>query len=443
MMFNEIDAKVNLLKNNSDKSINYDQACCILESVSKLGSRPGLDNIIRLCELMGDPQDKLRFVHVAGSNGKGSTSAMVSSILQAAGYKTGLYLSPYLNNYRDSFYINSIQISQSSFADIIYSVYSQAKRMAEEGEYATEFEILTASAFLWFYQNECDIVVLETGMGGLLDATNVVKTTSVSVLTAITLDHTSFLGDTIEKITEQKCGIIKQGGTTVCYPELKQEPLEIIRKTAKIKGNNFTIPDIAQLAIIRSDFKGTEFRYCGEKLHVTLPGRHQVMNAITAIETVNALKQHNGFIISESTIKSGINNAFLPARQQVLSRDPLILLDGAHNLQGIQSLADSINDLIQHKYIFVVMGMLKDKQYEQSIEIMAKLCDKFIAVQPDNPRALDSEVAAKVAKQYCENVTKYDEPCEGLKDAKASCPKDGAVVICGSLYVAGKILYNN
>lgn len=442
-MYDDDPCRDTSLDDKNLKSIDYDQACCILESVSKFGSRPGLDNITRLCKLLGNPQDKLRFVHVAGSNGKGSTSVMVSSILQAAGYKTGLYLSPYLNDYRDSFYINGEQISQSAFADIILSVYDQAKRMAEEDEYATEFEILTAAAFLWFYQNDCDIVVLEAGMGGLLDATNVVNTTLVSALTAITLDHTSFLGDTIEKITEQKCGIIKQGGATVCYPKLEQESLEIITETAQVKGNRLIIPDIVQVEITRSDFDGIEFKYRGENMHVSLPGRHQAMNAITAIETVNALNQNNDFTVSESAIKSGIHNAFLPARQQVLSRDPLILLDGAHNLQGIQSLANSINHLIRHKHIIVVMGMLKDKQYERSIEIMAKLCNQFIAVRPDNPRALNLQIAAKTAKQYCKYVSEYDDPIEGLKAAKASCPKDGAVVICGSLYLAGKILKDN
>ncbi|MDD5017841.1 MAG: bifunctional folylpolyglutamate synthase/dihydrofolate synthase [Eubacteriales bacterium] len=419
--------------------MNYAKACDILETASKLGSRPGLGNIRRLCALLGGLQDSLKFVHVAGTNGKGSVCMMTAAILQAAGYKTGLYLSPYLEDYRDAFFINGRKISKTAFARTVSAVHRQAERMAKEGMYATEFEILTACAFFWFHQSGCDAVVLETGMGGRLDATNVIKTPLVSVLMAISFDHTAFLGDTIKMITEEKCGIIKPGGITVCYPDQDKAAVDVIEKAVSEKENVIVMPEPGRLKIICSDLDGTHFVYRGLEAHVGLGGRHQAINAVTAIETADTLRKYKGFLISDDEVKCGLRAAYLPARQEVLCRYPLILLDGAHNLQGIKALAESINNNIIDKYIVVVMGMLSDKQYEQSIAIMAGLGDKFIAVRPDNPRALDKTCVANIAKKYSGNVTCHDDATETLADAVASCGRDGAVVICGSLYLGSSM----
>lgn len=409
-----------------------------LNEVPKFGYDLGLNSVVRLCELLGNPQERLSFVHVAGSNGKGSTCAMVSAILQASGYKTGLYLSPFIEDYRDSMYINGEQISKPSFASVISAAYCHAKRMSEQGVHATEFEILTACAFLWFEQSGCDVVVLEAGMGGRLDATNIVTNTLVSVLTAITLDHTEYLGDTIEQITQEKCGIIKQNRITVSYPKQDIAALQIIESCTKGKSNLFIVPDINQFEMIRSDFDGSSFKYRGADMHVSLPGFHQTQNAITAIETANALREHKGLRISDSAIKKGIDDAYLPARQEVLCRCPFVLLDGAHNLQGMQALAHFIKSQLNHRHITVVMGMLSDKQYERSIEIMAGLCDRFIAVPPDHARALNIETAQGVAKKYCENTDAYSDVQKAVREAIVSCPDKGAVIICGSLYLASK-----
>ena len=419
--------------------MNYKAVYERLKNTAKLGSKLGLDNTVCLCGLLGDPQDRLKFVHVAGTNGKGSTCAMVASILTAAGYKTGLYLSPYLRDYRDSYYINGKMISEADFADVISAVYEQADRMEEAGMYPTEFEILTAGAFLWFCQNRCDIVILETGMGGRLDATNIIKTPLVSVLTTISYDHHLFLGDTIKKITGEKSGIIKKNGITVSYPEQTDAAFGVIKKTAQEKDNIIITPDIDKLNIICSGLEGTCFEYRGVKLYIALGGRHQAKNAVTAIETVRALNQYHGFMISDDAVKNGLETTYLPGRQEVLCRNPLIILDGAHNLQGIEALENTINSSIKNHPLVVVMGMLSDKQYEQSIAIMAKRCDKFIAVSPDNPRALDVSVAAGIAGKYCSNVASYDEVNKALADAVMSSGNNGAVIICGSLYLASKI----
>jgi len=329
-------------------------------------------------------------------------------------------------------------ISKPAFAGVVSSAYNHAKRMSEQGVHATEFEILTACAFLWFEQSECDVVVLETGMGGRLDATNIVTNTLVSVLTAITLDHTEYLGDTIEQITQEKCGIIKQNRITVSYPKQDTRALQIIRDRARDKSNLLIVPDMHQYEMISSDFDGSHFKYRGDDMHVSLPGYHQTLNAATAIETVNALREHKGFAISNSTIRQGINDAYLPARQEVLCRQPFALLDGAHNLQGIEALAQFVRSQLKHRHITVVMGMLSDKQYERSIAIMAELCERFIAVPPDHARALDIETAQGVASKYCENTDAYSDVSEAAREAIASCPDKGAVIICGSLYLASK-----
>lgn len=428
--------------------MNYEEACGVIKGVSDLGSKPGLESVTRLCALLGDPQDKLRFIHVAGTNGKGSTCVFASGVLRAAGFKTGLYMSPYLEDYRDSFFIDGKNISKTAFAKIVTDVWEKAEQLAATGVFVTEFEILTACAFLWFYNENCDVVVLETGMGGRLDATNIIKKPLASIITAISIDHTAYLGDTVEKITREKCGIIKYGGVTVSYPLQHDTVFEIIKQAAKEKGNKFVTPDTGKLEITYSSLEGSRFAYCGKEYFTALPGLHQVLNTLTVIETVNLLRE-NGLSISEEAVKKGISKAYIAARQEVLCREPLVMLDGSHNLQGITALADTVKMNLKDRRIAVVMGILRDKQYEQCIEIMSSLCGIFIAVKPDNPRALDERDAAEVARRFCDSVAASDDFKEALKAAVSYSKEDGAVIICGSLYMAAdmrcavKELFNN
>lgn len=419
--------------------MNYDDACTALRTISKRGSILGLESVSHLCKQLGNPQDKLKTIHVAGTNGKGSTCVMISTILHTAGYKTGTYTSPYLTDYRDSFRINGEQIKKADFAHIFSLVYHKALRIEAEGFCATEFEILTACAFLWFERQGCDIAVIETGLGGRLDATNVIKTPLVSVLTAIALDHTAFLGETIEQIAQEKCGIIKPNGFTVCYPEQADAAMNVIRTNAAEQNNLFIMPQLSKLEDLKSNLEGADFQYNGMEYHVSLPGKHQIKNAITAIETIKALQAHHGFCISKSEILRGLGGANLQGRHEVLNRWPLIIFDGAHNLQGIMALADTIESHLKNRPVITVMGMLKDKQYEQSISVMAKFCRFFIAVSPDNPRALDAEDTAGVAKRFCKEVMVCADMNEAIQQAVLFCPPDGAVVVCGSLYMARDI----
>ena len=414
--------------------MDYAQAAERLKQTARLGWKPGLESVRRLCTLLGNPQDAVPTVHVAGTNGKGSTCAMIASALRAAGYKTGLYTSPHLTDWRDSFEIDGKKITQEAFACALTEVYVQADAMAAEGLVPTEFEILTACAFHWFARSGCDIAVIETGMGGRLDATNVIAHPLVSVITPISYDHLAYLGDTLTQIAREKCGIIKPGGVTVYAPDQPEEALRVIRETAEKSGNALIVPDAEQLKEVQIGTDGTSLVYRGIETHVRMGGAHQAANAMTAIEALIALRQR-GFEITDAAIGQGISEAYLPARQEILREHPLVMLDGAHNLQGIESLAQTVRR-IPNRPLIVVMGMLADKQYAQSIEIMASLCDRFIAISPDNPRALSPEAAAEVARRSGVDVTAHERIEDAVRSAAAFAGTDGAIVICGSLYMA-------
>ena len=419
--------------------MDYIEAKSYIESAVKFGSKLGLETITALCARLGNPEYSLRFVHVAGTNGKGSTSTMIASIMKEAGYNTGLFLSPHMAEHRDSVLINGEMMPEGAFAATMTDVKAASDALASEGVFATEFELLTACALLWFRRSGCDIVVLETGLGGRLDATNVVSTTLVSVITAIAMDHMQYLGDTIEKIAGEKCGIIKPGGVTVCYADQPEAALNVIKSAATAKGNDIIIPDRGQLALEDNGLSGIAVNYRGISARLRLPGRHQAGNAAMAMETAFALRERYGFDISDVAIAAGLEAAYLPARQEVLSLMPLVLLDGAHNLQGIEALVDTVKRGLAGRRLAVVMGMLSDKQYDECVGLMARLADKLFAVKPDNARALEAEEVAAVARAHGGDSQAYNDMDEAVRAALEFCGTDGAVVICGSLYMADKM----
>jgi len=416
--------------------MNYKQACQRLKHIANMGSKLGLVSVSKLCARLGNPQDQLNIVHVAGTNGKGSVCAMTSSILTAAGYKTGLYVSPFLKTYRDSFSIDGKTITPADFAKTAAEVFEQVDILNQQGVFPTEFEILTAMAFVWYQKRACDVVVLETGLGGRLDATNVVSHPLVSVITAISMDHMDYLGATLEAIAQEKCGIIKPGGITVCYPLQEASVLQTIHRFAITERNTFILPDTKRINSIAVQIGRTGFDYKGISYETTLGGYHQAYNAATAMETVRALAQYHSFNIPPKAISLGLIGAYLPARQEVLSHRPLVVLDGAHNIQSIQSLADTIHACAPQRPVAVVMGILKDKEYESCIRIMASLCDMFIAVRPNNPRALDAGTTAAVAAKYCARTAKAVSFRAAVSQAASFCGHSGTIVLCGSLYMA-------
>jgi len=416
--------------------LNYSEACEELKKASRLGSRPGLGNIRRLCALLGDPQDGLHTIHVAGTNGKGSVSAMTAAVLTAAGYKTGLFVSPHIESYNDGFLIRGQSVSKGDFAHAFSDVYEKSKLMEREEMNVTEFEMLAACAFVLFRQKGCDAAVIEAGMGGRLDATNVIRLPLISVITAISKDHTDYLGETVEEITRHKCGIIKKGGITVCYPDQPKGVVGIVKETAAEKKNMLYIPDASGLYVLSSTLEGTRFRYRGLDMRVSMPGRFQAQNAATAVETAIALREERGFHISGADIVKGLAEAHMPARQELLFKNPPVLLDGAHNVQGIEALADTVRHNLKGRGLAVVMGMLKDKPYEQCIAVMAGLADGFFAAAPDSPRALPAEAAADLARRYCRGARAFSDAEEALRAAADFAGRSGAIVICGSFYLA-------
>jgi len=419
--------------------LDYSEARAYIESAAKFGSKLGFDTIKALCARLGDPQDKLPIVHVAGTNGKGSTCAMISSILQKAGHKPGLFLSPHMAEHRDSLFVSGEMMPETAFAETMTAVKAAADALAREGIYATEFELLTAAAFVWFCRSGCDIAVLETGLGGRLDATNVVRATRVSVITAISMDHMQYLGDTLEKIAREKCGIIKPDGVTVTSAGQPEEALSVIKAAAEERGNDIVIPDPGQTGYTDFGLDGIMIRYRGIEARLRLSGRHQAGNAATAIEAARALRERYGYHISDEAIRLGLEAAYLPARQEVLCRRPLVLLDGAHNLQGVQALAETVKAHLKGRRTAVVMGMLRDKQYDECIGVMARLCGKLFAVRPDNARALAAQDVAQAAQRHGCDAAAYDDADAAVRDALDYCGPEGALVICGSLYMADRM----
>jgi dihydrofolate synthase/folylpolyglutamate synthase len=394
--------------------MDYPQVAKKLKQSAALGWKPGLDSIRRLCARLGNPQDAVPAVHVAGTNGKGSVCAMTASVLEAAGYRTGLYTSPYLTDWRDSFAINGMMITPEAFARVLTQVFAQADALAAEGLYLTEFELLTAGAFLWFAQSGCDAAVIETGMGGRLDATNVVARPLVSVITAVSYDHMAYLGDTPAQIAREKCGIDKPGGATVCYPVQPEEAMRVILEAARHARNQLIVPDTARLSVSASGIGGTSFAYRGVEARVRMGGAHQAFNAATAIETAFVLRTQ-GFAISGEAIRRGLGEAYLPARQEVLRERPLVLLDGAHNIQGIQALAEAVRG-ISNRPMAVVMGMLSDKPYPEAAAVMAALCGRFCAVRPNNPRALAPRELKDIAARQGVAAQTYESMDEAVKE---------------------------
>ncbi|MFT9056531.1 MAG: folylpolyglutamate synthase/dihydrofolate synthase family protein [Ethanoligenens sp.] len=414
--------------------MTYQEALAYIHSTLRFGSQPGLSRIARLLEQTGNPQNRLRFVHVAGTNGKGSTSAAIAAALREAGYRTGLYISPYIEDFCERIQIDGRYIAYQELADELEQLLPYLN--TGEEEHPTEFEIITALAFAYFARHSCDVVVLEVGLGGRFDATNIIHTPFASVITSISLDHTAILGGTLEKIAFEKSGIIKPGGVTITSPGQAPAVLDVISKCCAERGNALHIPQIERVEIKQESIDGTKLCYGGQPLTIPLCGRHQISNFLTAYETLRVLNTR-GLDISMQKAVDGMARVTFPARMERLHTRPLILLDGAHNPAGTAALADAIKRFLAEKPITVIMGMLADKDYAKGIGNIAPLATRFIAVRPDSPRALDSCATARTASAFCANTSYFDVLEDAFTDALAHTGADDVLLICGSLYLAG------
>ena len=411
------------------------EALTYIHSVCWKGSIPGLSRTQELLRRMGNPEKKLRFVHIAGTNGKGSTAAMTASILQQAGYRTGLYTSPYIFRFHERIQVNGVEISDEDLSAITDFVKPHAEAMAD---HPTEFELVSCIAFEYFIRQKCDIVVLEVGLGGELDSTNVIDAPDAAVITNIGLDHTEFLGDTLEKIAATKAGIIKSGSTAVIYRA--QSSVEAIFE-ARCRTVNAALvkADFDALRSVAHSLDGQVFDAAGySALHLPLLGEHQMRNAAVVLAVVDVLRK-KGYAISEQNVRDGLANVRWPGRFEVLRREPLFLVDGGHNPQCIEALVQNIRDYLGGRSLTVLTGVLADKDFHCMYGNVAPYAREFITVTPDSPRSLSAEELKDYLSRFGKPVTACRTIEDGVREAIRCAGKDGIVLAYGSLYMVGAI----
>ena len=423
--------------------MNYREATEYIEELQQYGSVLGLDSMRELCSRLGNPQDELRFVHIAGTNGKGSVLAYVSTILKEAGYRVGRYLSPTITDYRERFQIDGRFITQSGLCKYLEQVKEAAEAMAAEGKpHPTPFEVETAVAFLYFLDKECDIVVLETGLGGALDATNVVKTTVAAVFASISMDHMAILGDTLEKIALVKAGIMKDR----CYVvTARQDPAvaKILKQAALLRKCKLYTADAERAKQVFYGVTKQRFTYAGYKnLEISMLGKFQIENAVVAVETIQVLAKA-GFPVKEEALRRGLLLTSWPGRFSVIGKKPLFIADGAHNEDASRRLAESLQFYFAEKKLIFILGMLKDKEYEKVINNTCNMAEHIITVTPPiRERAMPAYELAQAVRECNGNVTVADSVPEAVEIAYllAGREKDAVIVAFGSLSYLGELM---
>lgn len=423
--------------------MTYEEAIAFIHGTYKFGSKLGLENIKILLDRLGSPQNKLKFVHVAGTNGKGSTCSFIHSVLVEAGYQTGLYTSPFIETFNERIRINHTLITEDELAIFANEVKLQIDMMITEGfNHPTEFEVVTAIAMLYYVHHKCDVVVLEVGLGGRLDATNVIGTPLVSVITPLALDHTEYLGDTIEAIAFEKAGIIKQDGLTVCYPQTTSA-LEVIKTKCNELSNNLIVVDFSSLQVLDVTLGNLEFKYNNLNYSLSLFAPYQAENAAVAITAIKALEAYHGFKIGDAILKLGLKKTKWIGRLEIISKSPFVIIDGAHNLHGIKALAKSLDAIKSDYKVIGLVGILKDKDYEGMIGQIAPYLSSVIATKPDNPRALTSdELKTELIKQGIEVIYSSDhikEAVSVLYDVYNKSTEKVLFLAFGSLYMIGDV----
>lgn len=419
--------------------MTYEQALDYIHSLMRFGIKPGLGRVRALCELLGNPQDKLRIIHVAGTNGKGSTCTMLAEICRAAGMKTGLYISPYVIDFRERMQVLTPSVITCGDANSpkgepnmishedLARLTAHCKALAETiEEPITEFEFITALAFAWFAEQNCDVVVLEVGLGGRLDATNVIPPPWVSVITKIAYDHMDVLGNTLTLIAGEKCGIIKPTSPVVTTCEQGEEALAVIRRIAQGRGCALVEARMSECEVVSSDITGSHAVLAGLPVHVPLLGEHMCRNALTAVATARQIG------LPDEAIVLGISRAKIPARMEILSTEPLVILDGGHNPDCAAALANALAQHLSGRKLGAICGMMADKDVAAYLRILRPHIGRLICVQPDNPRAIPAvELAAQARALGYKNV----QPAQTLQEAIAQA--EYPLLICGSFYLAG------
>lgn len=414
--------------------MEYKEALEYIESIGHFGSKPGLERVSVLLEALGNPQNDLKFIHIAGTNGKGSCAAMTASIIKAAGYKVGLFTSPYLYRFNERMQFNGKEIDDIELAKLIEIIKPLADKMDDN---PTEFEIITAAAMLWYKLKGCDIVVLEVGLGGIYDATNIISAPEVAVIMNIGYDHTEILGDTLSEIAMNKAGIIKHGCECVLYPQTS-EVTEVIRDKCDEVGAVLHIADFDEIKPEFDSVYGQSFMFKDEVYALPLLGDHQLRNAAVVLEVVEVLRKR-GWSLEHSDVEHGLYAVNWPGRFELVSDEPAFIVDGGHNPQCAQAVAENLNRYFPDNRKIILLGILRDKAYKKVIQILDRVADEYVCISPDSPRALSAqELGAELEK-----LGKPVSVCSSIRDgvSKALELADEFDVVCavGSLYSVGEI----
>lgn len=419
--------------------MTYEEAMEYVEQTNRFGSVLGLERIKKLLDYLGNPEKDLKIIHVAGTNGKGSICTFIASILESSGYQVGRYISPALFEYRERIQINGDYIDKASVAEMITTISRVGQRFLEEGiEHPTIFEIETAMSFMYFQKRACDFVVLEVGLGGRFDSTNVIPTSLISVIGAIGLDHTDILGDSLGGIAFEKAGIIKACQPVVIYAQ-DQEAVDVIMAQCILKKSRPVLTEWEQLSVKESIIGSQTFDYKQHhNLEISLTGMHQVKNAATAIEVVGQLEVL-GYPVDEGAMKSGLKSARWPGRFQIIHQKPTMIVDGAHNPDGAKALADCIKMFFKNKKVILVMGIFLDKDYRQILEIMSSCGEMLIAYKPNHQRGLSSEILAAKADNCFERVYDGADAHHAISIALDNASEEDVIITFGSLSTINEI----
>lgn len=414
--------------------MTYLEALERVEETKKYGSVPGLESITELMHRLGDVENQIPVIHIGGTNGKGSVGAMVEQALRQTGYMTGRYASPAVFEYREMIQRNGQLISEEDFADCADRVFAACEEMTAQGlPHPTSFEVETAIAFVYFAAMPCDAVLLEVGMGGRLDATNLINKPVCSVITTISMDHMAFLGDSLPSIAMEKAGIIKRGCPVVSAMQ-KPEVLEVIHERAAALAAPLWIADPQELTDCVYDLRGMEFKRRGIPYHLSLVGSAQLQNVSCALQTLEVLQEDCGYEkLTVENVSQAMAKVHWPGRFEVIKEDPLVVIDGAHNEDAALKLRKTVENCFTNRRIIYIIGVLADKEYEKILQIMLPLAERVYTVTPNSPRALPAEKLAEAAAHYHDQVIAVDSPAEAYRMARQTCNEENVILAFGSL----------
>ena len=413
--------------------MTYQETLAYIHNINWCFCKPGLERTRELCQKLGDPQKALRYIHVAGTNGKGSTCAMLESILRAAGLKTGLYTSPYIRRFNERMQVNGEPISDEELVEITERVRPIADAMEEK---PTEFELITAIAFEYFRRQKVDIVVLEVGLGGRLDSTNVIENPMLSIITGIAFDHISLLGNTLHAIAAEKAGIIKEGRPVLFGGKTDGSACRTVGAVAQMRKAPFHQVDRSTCRIKEYALSGTRFDYgVYNDLELSLLGTYQPFNAATVLTAIELLREQ-GLIISEKAVRAGLKNVRWQARFEVICKDPVVIFDGGHNPQGVDAAVKSIQRYFPDQRVNLLSGVMADKAYDEMIELIKPIAEQVFTVTPNNPRALASSEYAEYFTNHKIKATAFASVEDGIRAAMLDSKQNARPLIClGSLYL--------